>query len=344
MRRDPVRALAAASLLFIALPGLGGEGRIPIYEVPLVVTQSGSYVVTRDLVGPAGTTLIDIQGKNIDIDLNGFLLEMLGNSPNLVEITGSEDVTIRNGSLRGGGKGISATDTIGLGLEDLRIIESHDTSIRLDNVTNFAIRRNHIQDSNFDCIRIDPGTGPGLAVGTVEDNLLDFCHAGGIMIAGMRTLTVVRNQVRVTTQGAGISINVSAGGLIAENTLENCKGGIRMANTGGMKLVGNVVRTADARGIYLDDGADDNFVLNNIVTNSSQAGLYVLGARNHLDRNVLNLNGAYGMHLVGRDNVFGRNSARGNTPATCSGPSTTDWCDETGSSPSFGDNYMPTLF
>ncbi|HEX6850274.1 MAG TPA: hypothetical protein VF139_02620, partial [Candidatus Polarisedimenticolaceae bacterium] len=49
-----------------------GQGRIPI-DRPMTIDKSGSYVVTRDIVG-TGEFALNLVAEDIDIDLGGFVV------------------------------------------------------------------------------------------------------------------------------------------------------------------------------------------------------------------------------------------------------------------------------
>ena len=78
-----------------------GEGAIPICQadVPLVITNPGSYVVTENLtLSGAGVTGIVIRADRVAIDLNGFTLRGPGSSSGFgIAQTSGSVATVRNG-------------------------------------------------------------------------------------------------------------------------------------------------------------------------------------------------------------------------------------------------------
>src|SRR5262249_27702859 len=103
MRRIVFVGLAAVCAL-TAIPTTAplttaAEGRIPIFG-PTTISADGKYIVTRNF-GPAPTALITVLSSNVDIDLNGFVLDNGATPSPAISISlagGVEQITIRNGS------------------------------------------------------------------------------------------------------------------------------------------------------------------------------------------------------------------------------------------------------
>ena len=85
------------------LPALAGEGRIPVHTAPTVISDSGKYVLTRNLLPSPGNPSIHIVSAVVDLDLNGFTVDTSGINQYAIHIDGDTDVVIHNGSLVGGG-------------------------------------------------------------------------------------------------------------------------------------------------------------------------------------------------------------------------------------------------
>jgi parallel beta-helix repeat protein len=70
-----------------------------------VITNSGSYYLTTNIVGVSGEDGIDIEANNVTLDLNGFLL--LGVSGSFSDgiqiLSGYANVTVHNGTISGWG-------------------------------------------------------------------------------------------------------------------------------------------------------------------------------------------------------------------------------------------------
>jgi len=363
---------AVCAIAALTLPALAGEGRIPIYTWPTVISSPGMYIVTQNLNATgSGASVIIVQASDVSIDLNGFTLETDG-AP-VIQVLGLTNVTIRNGTLKRGTRGIDMSLGPGgtrhkLVIEHVNVIGAQGEGIYLFQISDFAIRWCNVLKTGREGIWID-GVGPAPQVvtqGTIEHNRLEA--TAGITVRFGSSVAIVNNRLEDTTvvalppSMAAIVYDYSYGGLIASNTVETTVGGsgIFLGDAKGNKLFDNVVREAQMNGIDLAGMSDDNLVLENVVSGCANDGIRVDGSRNQVDRNVTNLNcqngtgQCWGLHLTrawgGRDNTFGRNTARGNlgVAAVCLAappyPATTDFCNEQPGAGSFNDNYMPNFF
>lgn len=371
MRRLLAISTAVCALAALCLPALAGEGRIPIYTWPTVISSPGMYIVTQNLNATgSGASVIIVQAPDVSIDLNGFVLETDG-AP-VIQAIGVTNLTIRNGTLKRGTRGIDMS--LGPGptqhkvvIEHVNVIGAQGEGIFLVQVSDFAIRWCNLLKTGREGIWID-GVGPApqvVAQGTIEHNRLE--STAGITVRWGSSVAIVNNRLEDTTVVAfppsvgAIVYDYSYGGLVASNTVENIVGGsgIFLGDAKGNKIYNNVVRESRRHGIHLAGMSDDNLVLENVVSGCGSDGVLVEGSRNQVDRNVMNLNcqgGApcWGLHLSaawgGLDNTFGRNTARGNLgaaaacPAAPPYPPTTDFCNEQPGAGSFNDNYMPNFF
>ena len=83
------------------------EPRTPISSLPYVITNSGSYYVTANLMGTMTNNGITIYTNDVILDLGGFTLKGAPASNSYSGITVSngpyKNITVRNGVLRGWG-------------------------------------------------------------------------------------------------------------------------------------------------------------------------------------------------------------------------------------------------
>ena len=354
MRRFVFVGLAVACTL-TAVPPLtplssAAEGRTPIFA-PTTITADGKYIVTRN-IGPAPTALITVLSSNVDIDLNGFVLDNGATPSPVISIAlagGVEQITIRNGSLRGGSAGIDASVPATKAVfEDLKIQGPGGTGIHLIDASSLAIRRNLVTAPGGVAILID---GAATAhSGTIEGNVVRDA-GNGIQVFNGSSLTVLGNRIEGGA-GNGIELVSGDGCLLSENTIERVTGmGINLANSIGNKLYDNVVREAKSHAIHLDPASNDNLVVMNSATNNGFGlpgghGLFVEGRQNLIDRNILNSNSGFGLRFTAgsASNTFGRNMARGNGGgvAPCaSGLFPPNSCNDGAGNSSFGDNLIP---
>jgi parallel beta-helix repeat protein len=336
MQRKFVRASLILTLLFFAMQALAAEGRIPVWASGTLLGADGKYIVTRNIVGGAGSTIL-IGAPNVDLDLNGFTLTG-GGSPVISVLAGADHVTIRNGVLAGGTIGIDVPGAARkIDVEDVKIHDTSTSGIHLGSVEGAAIRRVEITDTGSEGILWD---GPAAVKhGTIQDNLLRRTSAGIVVMNNCSSVAISDNRIEEPGTGAGgvlpgTGIGVIACGavLVKNNTIERSKAdGINLISSRGNKIYNNVVRTAGGNGIRLDGGTSDTLVLHNVVSGSGTgalasggSGLMVEGSLNAAENNLLNSNAGVGLHYCGPaacTNTFGRNTARGNTgavfPAFC---------------------------
>jgi parallel beta-helix repeat protein len=377
--------LIPALVALVVLPAIAGEGRTPIYAWQTTITQPGKYIVTRDITPLiCNAAVIDIQVPagaitgpgHVDIDLNGFRVSACPGHP-VILAQGQDNITVRNGTLAFADQGVlvigGPAGNRKVVIEDVKITDVVIAGIQLEGISDFALRRNNVVTTGVlpalvglaqTGIVVDQGGFPGQVKGTIEDNQVERT-GGGIVVRGGSSVAIKNNRVADlvgAAQGA-IVYDISDNGLIAENTVENVAGGsgIYLGDSQGNKIYNNVVRGAEANGIYLAGFSDDNLVLDNVATQNGFDGLRVEGSQNHIERNVLNSNGlsgqpSWGLHFAAFggplvNNTYGRNTAHGNPgPAgLCPfgggpNPPTNDFCDEGPGALSWADNFMPFLF
>jgi parallel beta-helix repeat protein len=376
------KVLILALVVGAVLPVFAAEGRTPIWR-PLnaatvgPLTASGKYVVTRDIIRPVCFgPVIDIAVPavlptqppgHVDIDLNGFTLFACPGHP-VIRAVGQNNITIRNGTLGYADYGVEIVGTpeanTKVVIEDVKVLDVVIAGIQLDQVSDFALRRNNVVTTDFLFDLVGQGQvgirvlGPdahGRPVkGTIEDNQIERC-GGGIEVKGASSVAILNNRLEnlnivapAPAQGA-IVYDLSDDGLIANNTIESISeggSGIYLGDASGCKIYNNVVRWAEGDGIAIAGFSDDNLILDNVVSQSGRDGVRVEGSRNHVERNVLNSNcqngsqACWGLHFVrafnGADSVYRGNTARVNlgVAGTCPWPGapalppTTDFCDE----------------
>lgn len=358
------RFVVAAILVAAATPAvLGAEGRIPIWA-PVVIGPGaeGKYIVTRDVFAFAGSPVVTILPGTaaVDIDLNGFTL--WGNAADVINATGVDSLTVRNGTLIGGINGIWATQCRKVVVEDVKIQVVQSDGIALMDVISFAVRRNIIQDAigngiNIDGAIVTPGT---TTTGAVDDNAI-YRAGRGIQLYNGSSVGIQNNRIETTTTADGIFISAANGiigcgsCLVANNTIQEARAnGMWLSNFRGGKIHNNEIISAGfnqgGEGIWLDVGSDHNLLLDNVLTECGRNGMLVLSNGNHIERNVLNRNGvtfppAWGLFIQGgASNTYRGNTAQFNPgiAVACPGfPATTDICVAGAGNNSPGDNFMP---
>ena len=382
MRKPWLRLLVPLILLAVT-PALAVDGQIPIpfgpgpVVTPIVITAPGSYVLTRNITatGPGPVISIAAGGagsppEDVQIDLNGHILDQPADptAPVIdVVFLGFNEATIRNGTLIGGGAGVTAFGpSRKIVLEQLKISDFSGAAapgaIYLIDVPNFVIRDNVIMDA--------PAAGGPAGVfidggiprqGVIEDNEIKRVGDGIIVLPGNTSVEISNNRISDLSFGgfgAGIWMSGGRNCLISQNLLTGTGAagpfyGITLEQTQGCKVHNNVVGDFAGEGIFLTTQSDDNLILDNVTSRNGVNGMFIDGARNHIERNVMNTNGAFGLRLgpFSFSNNTKGNTAEGNPGGACGFAWSPDFCDDAGPpggfatpNSSFGDNLMPGGF
>jgi hypothetical protein len=101
------------------------EPRTPIGALPFRIQTPGSYYVTTNLTGAAGSHGIQIEANDVTLDLQGFALTGLTNSLNGVFVPGSvSNIVVRNGTLKGWAIGVDARSGNSMRFEAVRLVQN----------------------------------------------------------------------------------------------------------------------------------------------------------------------------------------------------------------------------
>jgi hypothetical protein len=125
-----------------------------ITSLPAVIAVQGVYCLIGDLTtGMTSGNAIDIQTNNVVLDLNGFKLGGLAAGPGTttrgIHAADRQNITIRNGTVRGFLYGIALTTTgasQGHVVEDIRADQNTYVGMAIDGSGNI-VRHNHASAS-----------------------------------------------------------------------------------------------------------------------------------------------------------------------------------------------------
>lgn len=243
------------------------EPRVPISEAGFVITEAGSYFLTKNLEGGAGEHGIEIQASGVTLDLRGFSLEGVPGSLSGIVITGAQsDIVIRNGRiLNWVGLGLEGSSGRRVVAEKLHVISCSGGGIRLGEVGTVA----HCP------VAQSGGYGIRVANGSIVKSCVVEGHAtGGIRVDGGGSIT----DCRALANGEGI-LGINA-------TVTHC---VAIENTIGFVLGGCVVEGCRERD-SLDVGFDvvsDNLVRNCSSMNAVVDGFRVRNSRNRIEGNLV---------------------------------------------------------
>ena len=373
----------------VSAPVQAEEGRIPIFDRTVLDGNlgdfTGHYVVTRNITVTTGLPAIEVIGvtgtEQVDIDLNGFVLQSnvaTSGASGVIQVSGVASVTLRGGTVAtttaSGTQGAGVL-VIGAGeviVEDVTVRDAW-YGIRAEQAELFRIRNCLVNRADSLGISVvDSG------IGSIDDNLItntdsisllvtdyeSVTISGNKVLSGNRGIsvfhsdpglragaTIVNNTVRGTNQDQfAISILRADGSTLKGNFLQDNVGdGIRVRDSRGCLIEGNVARLNGSLGISLDTNSSGNLVQRNVVSANGSSGIWVQGDRNVFRNNTITDNAISGLIFLGvaSDNTFGDNSSQGNLgvppctvapPGACTAP---DYCDSGTGNISFGTNLMP---
>jgi hypothetical protein len=241
----------------------------PINTLPTVITVQGIYCLKQDLATSMTTgNAITINTNNVIIDMNGFKLGGLAGGPatraNGVAATNRQNITIRNGNIRGFRVGVSLQNTTtpptssGHLVEDLRVETSRFAGINLSG-TSSIIRRNFI-------------------FGTIGSGAEDT-SAYGVYVTGSRSVSITDNVVKeisnlsaLSTMAFGIRVSGSTSTNIMRNEVTNlistyAPNGITTGGGTYSIVRDNIVSTQSLGFIGIDAGDDSDVCSGNVAVN-----------------------------------------------------------------------------
>src|SRR5829696_7867050 len=106
------------------------EPRIPISVPGLMITSSGSYYLTTNIIAPSGNGMT-ILTNNVTVDLNGFMLLGPGSASAIVVSGARTNIVVRNGAIRGWGNAVTASSVEGSRFEGLLISHNVGSGVRM---------------------------------------------------------------------------------------------------------------------------------------------------------------------------------------------------------------------
>jgi len=174
------------------------ESRTPITSLPFTITQPGSYYLTGNLTGVAGSDGIHVNAISVTIDLNGFTLTGAGSFTGISGGSGgSKQIVIRNGMVRGWGRGIDTQFAPGSLIENVVVDGNVSGGI-------VAGQNNIIRDS----IAAANGDWGILAL---QGSTIDRCTAASNPQAGFAAVSTTLTRSTATNNGlTGFSVDVGS--------------------------------------------------------------------------------------------------------------------------------------
>jgi hypothetical protein len=221
------------------------EPRTPISSLPFTINTSGSYYITTNLTGTAGSSGIAVAADNITLDLGGFTLFGGGGHNAVTQSGGSRtNIVIRNGIIRGWTNGgIMVAGSYHVQCEDLNLVDNGGAGILTS--SSATVRR---------CI-VSGSQSPSLAgiyclTGSLVQDCITRSNANVGIYAGVRTRIIDCT----SENNAGTGIYVNEGSTVSHcNSANNGSHGI--AGTIGVTVIGCSVQTNNTDGFNFGNAA-----------------------------------------------------------------------------------------
>ena len=232
------------------------EPRIPISQddIPIVITQAGSYYLTEDVSSSAPTITIDV--NDVTIDLMGFQLIGPGGAYGIY-ISNKTNIEVRNGTVRNYNRGLYSSSSTN---KSIRVINvraiSNSYGIWLNGSGHLVKDCSAAKNTSYG-IYVDPGS-------TVTNSV--SCDNTGTGIGTDYGCTIIGN---AAANNGGHGIYGGDGCTISRNTsYGNQDWGIRGGY--GSSISGNTSRDNQSYGIYAANGST---VIGNTVYNNQNNGI-----------------------------------------------------------------------
>lgn len=287
----------------------------------------------------SGHALI-VGADGITIDLNGHTITGQEGAGMGVRNDSFDEITVRNGTIRGFEYGVLLSGVHGSVVEDLIIEDNlwgvfiqvsarnriqHNTiadntvdGIALKDAHFIEITSNVITNSSFAAVEMFDGTSHSRIRGNEISS-----GGGGLYESGTRSNELIDNTIANTDEN-GIRLIDTRFGTISGNHVTNTKNGLLAINSDYNRIRANVFEVAAYEGVLLRTGSDGNHVVDNTVTGAELYGIRVLDSYdNAIQDNVVTANGVRGISVVGSS----RNEVRAN------------WVSENGHTGILIDNY-----
>jgi hypothetical protein len=299
------------------------EPRIPIHasDLPLTITQSGSYYLAEDAVFPAGG--ITISTSSVHLDLRGHLLAGTSGA-GILAGTAVQRVVVENGAVTGwSGDGVDLSACYTCEVRRIHSSSNFGNGIRLGDAATVA--ESTVAYNGIDGIRVgshgrvtgcvaisNQGIGISLNGGSVVRDSVAAFNTGSGIFAGAGSVVTGSIGRQNTQSGIETAIDSTVIGCTAAfNGLD----GIRATTTLVKDSVAdgnawNGIR-ADAKSVVVGNAAINNGLVNRA------AGILVTGNRARIDGNHATDN-YYGIKVDGTQIVVVRNSAAANVSSNYS--------------------------
>jgi hypothetical protein len=228
----------------------------PISAAPVVISEPGYYYFTNNIgFGDSGANAIEVNASGVTIDLMGFTLSNTG-AADVGILANQSRVEVRNGAIK---------DFLGSG------IKSYGEEARAVGL--------RVSDNSWGIVLLGP-QGFVRDCTVTHNGLAGGGEGIGLNVGGVAIDNVVAN--------CGLGIYALAGGFISGNNVDQCGVGI-YSELDHSYVFNNLVICSgcvggDGIGIRV---SSDTRVSDNTVAFSTAKNIYVVGARNAIEHNLM---------------------------------------------------------
>lgn len=251
-----------------------------------------------------------VTADGVDLDLNGHAISGTGDADtDGVLVDDADRATVHGGTIKDFEHGVSAVVADKLTVVDMKIRNSGDQAVRLNQVTDSAIRHNKLLENQASSnVLVFGGLSKDVAV------MRNRMTNGGITFDGGPAHKAIRNRI---TDAQTDAITLATGNLVVRgNTIEGGEGfGVMVEDAVEESAIeANRIADTDSSGIFFDQGVVSTTVDDNTVTGTGNNGLSIsnLGTGIKIRGNVANGNANHGIGVSGGDVLIRNNVANHN--------------------------------
>ncbi len=220
-----------------------------ISEVPESIDWRASVKLAGSMFGDSNADGLTVNSDDVTVDLAGHALLGNDNTGDGVTAIGSDNLSVRNGTLRFWSDGVNTSELDNSRARNLRIFQ---------NSRNGLLLGDHSRVS--DCVASDNGTGIDVGDGSTVEGCVSAGNDGGGIDAGSSTVVA-----RCATQGNGhIGVDTQENSVVATCTAGG-NGSVGISVSGAADPDGGVVTACSARGNTLEGIS----IREGVVTNSA---------------------------------------------------------------------------
>jgi uncharacterized Zn-binding protein involved in type VI secretion len=241
------------------------EPHAVIGSLPVSITNSGSYIMTGNLVATNSTYGIVISTNDVTINLNGFSLVGTTNSHNGIAVSGSrQHIYIKNGTIRDwGGYAVSALTAVNSRYEDLLVSSNgYQDSVSAFNAgANSIVERCTFLNNRFTGGYVSDGCKIENCISRNNDGYGFFSGKNGI-IRNCTATDNLNSGFRTTDNSVIVDCNAVNNGnngfyTLWNTTVSRCSSSSNALdgfNVGRGSVVADCTAMANSNGFYIYNG------------------------------------------------------------------------------------------